>query len=44
MGAAACLMKEAGFDIYGIDRDYFPPMSDYLNESQVQLLSLIKLI
>ncbi|MAW07238.1 MAG: hypothetical protein CME61_03035 [Halobacteriovoraceae bacterium] len=39
MGAAACLMKEAGFDIYGIDRDYFPPMSDYLNESQVQLLS-----
>ena len=42
MGAAACLMKEAGFDIYGIDRDYFPPMSDYLNESQVQLLTFDK--
>ena len=34
MGAAACLMKEAGYDIYGTDKDYFPPMSDYLEKEK----------
>lgn len=35
MGAAACLMKEAGYDIYGTDKDYFPPMSDYLEKRKI---------
>lgn len=30
MGAAACLLKEAGFEVEGADTLYYPPMSDYL--------------
>lgn len=30
MGAAACLLKEAGFEVEGMDSNFFPPMSDYL--------------
>jgi len=39
MGAAACLLKEIGFDVYGTDRDYFPPMSTYLEEKRIPKVS-----
>ncbi|MBJ00687.1 MAG: hypothetical protein CME67_05595 [Halobacteriovoraceae bacterium] len=35
MGAAACLLKEAGFDVEGADQAYFPPMSDYLKTTEI---------
>ena len=35
MGAAAILLKQAGYEVHGGDNDFFPPMSDYLEESQV---------
>ena len=35
MGAAAILLKQAGYEVHGGDNDFFPPMSDYLEESKV---------
>ena len=40
MGAAACLIKEAGFDVFGTDKDYFPPMSDYLEKKKIPRVSI----
>lgn len=35
MGAAACLLKQAGYSVEGGDHNYGPPMSDYLKRSGV---------
>lgn len=35
MGAAACLLKEAGYEVHGIDSMFYPPMSDYLEAMKV---------
>ncbi len=39
MGATACLLREAGFDVAGTDTEFAPPMSDYLKSSGIQLES-----
>lgn len=36
MGAAACLLKQAGFEVEGGDHNFGPPMSDYLFNSGVK--------
>lgn len=35
MGAAACLLKEAGFNVEGGDSMFYPPMSTYLENSGI---------
>lgn len=35
MGACACLMKEAGFEVEGADAAFFPPMSTYLETTGI---------
>ena len=40
MGAAAMLLKQDGFEVYGGDHEYFSPMSDYLIESGINSLKL----
>lgn len=35
MGAAACLLKEAGFEVEGGDYMFAPPMSDYLETTGI---------
>lgn len=40
MGAAACLLKDAGFDVSGADRTFYPPMSDFLRETKIQLYDM----
>lgn len=40
MGAAACLLREKGYDVEGGDLNYFPPMSDYLRETGIPLYDL----
>jgi UDP-N-acetylmuramate: L-alanyl-gamma-D-glutamyl-meso-diaminopimelate ligase len=40
MGAAACLMKEAGYEVVGADSSYSPPMSTYLESTGIELLPL----
>ena len=35
MGACACLMKEAGYEVEGADAAYFPPMSTYLESTGI---------
>lgn len=40
MGAAACLLKEAGFEIEGGDLSFSPPMSTYLETTGIPLLNL----
>lgn len=37
MGAAACLLKEAGFEVAGADRMFYPPMSTYLDNSGIDI-------
>ena len=37
MGAAATLLKEAGYIVEGGDNEFYPPMSTYLENSEVQL-------
>ncbi|MFG1483098.1 Mur ligase family protein [Halobacteriovorax sp. HFRX-2_2] len=37
MGAAACLLKEAGFEVAGADRMFYPPMSTYLDNSGIDV-------
>lgn len=40
MGACACLLKEAGFDVHGADSAFFPPMSTYLETTGIPLKKL----
>ena len=40
MGAAACLLREAGFDVSGADQAFFPPMSTYLESTGIQCYKL----
>ncbi|MCO4792459.1 MAG: hypothetical protein KC493_02010 [Bacteriovoracaceae bacterium] len=35
MGAAACLLKEAGYDVEGGDQNFYPPMSTYLESTGI---------
>lgn len=37
MGAAACLLKEAGYEVAGADRMFYPPMSTYLENSGIDV-------
>ena len=37
MGAAATLLKEAGYIVEGGDQDFYPPMSTYLERSNIPL-------
>ncbi|EQC44763.1 Mur ligase family protein [Bacteriovorax sp. Seq25_V] len=43
MGAAACLLKEAGFDVSGADSMFYPPMSTYLETSGIKISTIDKL-
>ena len=40
MGAAACLLKEKGYDVQGGDTNYYPPMSTYLESTGIPLFKL----
>ena len=40
MGAAATLLKEAGYLIEGGDNEFYPPMSNYLEASNIPLKKL----
>jgi UDP-N-acetylmuramate: L-alanyl-gamma-D-glutamyl-meso-diaminopimelate ligase len=40
MGACACLFRENGFDVEGGDHLYYPPMSDFLEQSEITLHTL----
>lgn len=40
MGAAACLLKQAGFSVEGADSTFFPPMSHYLKSTGINCYSL----
>ncbi|MBG07528.1 MAG: hypothetical protein CME68_02125 [Halobacteriovoraceae bacterium] len=40
MGAAAILLKEAGYTVEGGDTQFKPPMSDYLKSTQIPLIDL----
>lgn len=40
MGACACLAKEAGFEVAGADMTFSPPMSTYLETSEIPLFKL----
>ncbi|MCF8057691.1 MAG: hypothetical protein K9K67_00230 [Bacteriovoracaceae bacterium] len=40
MGAAACLLREKGYEVEGGDLNFFPPMSDYLRETKIPLHDL----
>ncbi len=42
MGAAACLLKQQGFEVEGGDSIYAPPMSDYLKRLNIPCHELIK--
>jgi UDP-N-acetylmuramate: L-alanyl-gamma-D-glutamyl-meso-diaminopimelate ligase len=36
MGAAACLLQEAGYEVEGGDHTFYPPMSHFLENSNIQ--------
>jgi UDP-N-acetylmuramate: L-alanyl-gamma-D-glutamyl-meso-diaminopimelate ligase len=38
MGAAAVLLKQAGVDVYGADQTYYPPMSEFLQQTAIKLI------
>ncbi|MFA6238969.1 MAG: Mur ligase family protein [Bacteriovorax sp.] len=40
MGAAACLLKEKGYDVQGGDSNFYPPMSTYLESTGISLFKL----
>ncbi|MDA8793417.1 Mur ligase family protein, partial [Bacteriovoracaceae bacterium] len=42
MGACSILFKSMGFDVFGCDKEYFPPMSEYLLSSGIHEQSLDK--
>tara|TARA_Y100000780_G_scaffold232562_1_gene266444 strand:+ start:167844 stop:169292 length:1449 start_codon:yes stop_codon:yes gene_type:complete len=37
MGAAACLLREKGYEVEGADLNFYPPMSTYLENTQIPL-------
>ncbi|RLA66126.1 MAG: hypothetical protein DRQ88_07635 [Epsilonproteobacteria bacterium] len=37
MGAAAMLLKEKGYEVSGFDKNFYPPMGDYLKNSGIKL-------
>lgn len=43
MGAAACLLKEKGFEVVGGDTNFYPPMSTYLESTGIPLHKLDKI-
>jgi len=40
MGAAACLLREKGYEVEGGDLNFYPPMSTYLEETNIPLHKL----
>lgn len=40
MGAAACLLKEKGYEVQGGDTNFYPPMSTYLESTGIPLFKL----
>lgn len=38
MGSLAGLLKSAGYDVYGSDKNIYPPMSDFLNDQNIPIL------
>lgn len=40
MGAAACLLREKGYEVEGADQNFYPPMSTYLEETKIPLHKL----
>lgn len=40
MGAAACLLKEKGYEVQGGDTNFYPPMSTYLESTGIPLLKI----
>ena len=40
MGPAACLMKQAGYEVYGADSAFYPPMSTFLETTGIPLKKL----
>lgn len=42
MGACACILKEAGFEVEGADATFSPPMSTYLDSTGIPCHSLDK--
>ncbi len=40
MGAAACLLKEKGYDVQGGDSNFYPPMSTYLESTGIPLFKI----
>jgi len=40
MGAAACLLRENGYEVEGGDQNFYPPMSTYLEETKIPLHKL----
>ena len=40
MGAAACLLKQAGFEVEGADSMFYPPMTNYLESSGIKYFKL----
>jgi UDP-N-acetylmuramate: L-alanyl-gamma-D-glutamyl-meso-diaminopimelate ligase len=42
MGACACILKEAGFDVSGADQSFSPPMSTYLESTGIPYHDLSK--
>ena len=40
MGAAACLLKEKGYEVEGGDTNFYPPMSTYLESTGIPLHKL----
>jgi UDP-N-acetylmuramate: L-alanyl-gamma-D-glutamyl-meso-diaminopimelate ligase len=39
MGTLACMLKEAGYEVTGSDRNIYPPMSDFLYEKGIRLFN-----
>jgi UDP-N-acetylmuramate: L-alanyl-gamma-D-glutamyl-meso-diaminopimelate ligase len=42
MGAAACLLKERGYEVEGGDSNFYPPMSTYLESTGIPLYKMDK--
>ena len=40
MGAAACLLKERGYEVHGGDTNFYPPMSTYLESTGIPLYKM----
>jgi UDP-N-acetylmuramate: L-alanyl-gamma-D-glutamyl-meso-diaminopimelate ligase len=43
MGSAACLLKEAGYEVEGTDSMFYPPMSTYIKKSGIPVSELSKI-